>query len=78
MAGLEWGCSQVVVGVLACPNLPQAPLVDADGEAGAALRSADDDVGCLFAAQRGSGAFVGPLKGAALLLLAFVMHLNFS
>lgn len=64
---LSWAHSQavlqVIVGVLACPNLPQAPLVDADGEAGAAQRSSHQGAGCLFAAQKGSGAFVGPLKG---------------
>lgn len=54
---------EAVVGVLGCPNLPQTALVDADGEAGAASRSSEGGVGCLFAAQKGHGAFVGPLRG---------------
>ena len=52
-----------MVGVLGCPNLPQVALVDADGQAGASSRSSEESVGCLFAAQKGQGAFVGPLRG---------------
>ena len=51
------------MGVLGCPNLPQEALVDADGESGASSRSSEVSVGCLFAAQKGHGAFVGPLRG---------------
>lgn len=63
-----WMQLQVVVGVLGCPNLPQTSLVDADGQAGAASRSREAGIGCLFSGRIGGGAFVGPLAGAALLL----------
>jgi hypothetical protein len=61
------------VGVLGCPNLPQTALVDADGESGAASRSSEAGVGCLFAAQKGQGAFVGSLRGEHLATLSFRM-----
>ena len=48
--------------MLGCPNLPQEPLADADAGAEAAGHAADSDVGVIFAARRGGGAFVGPLK----------------
>ncbi|KAK9826270.1 hypothetical protein WJX74_004713 [Apatococcus lobatus] len=54
---------KVVAGVLGCPNLPKAAITDADGLAGSALRSGKADVGCLFAASRGNGAFVGSIAG---------------
>ena len=49
------------MGVLGCPNLPQAELKDTDGESGAAQRGQEAGVGCIFAAEVGHGAFVGPL-----------------
>ena len=52
-----------MAGVLGCPNLPQEPITDADGEAGSASRSGQAGIGCLFAASRSNGAFVGPLSG---------------
>lgn len=51
---------QVEVGVLGCPNMPQAPISD-DDCADVAQRSFDDDVGMIFAARRGAGTFAGPL-----------------
>eukprot|EP00891_Asterochloris_glomerata_P007631 jgi/Astpho2/7631/Aster-02524 len=54
---------KAVLGALACPNLPQEPIQDEDGQAGAATRVGSRDVGCLFAAITGQGAFVGPLRG---------------
>ena len=56
---------QVVLGVLGCPNLPQEPIADADAGAEAAGHAADSDVGVIFAARRGGGAHVGPLKSGA-------------
>ena len=53
---------QVVLGVLGCPNLPEEPIADADAGAEAAGHAADSDVGVIFAARRGGGAYVGPLK----------------
>ena len=38
------------------------PVTDADGSSEAASRSSDAAVGCLFAAQDGCGAFVGPIE----------------
>ena len=49
--------------MLGCPNLPRGALVDADAESSAASRSSEQSVGCLFAAQRDCGAYVGPLRG---------------
>jgi len=46
---------EAVMGVLGCPNLPAGPLLSPD--------DASED-GCVFAAVRGEGAFVGPLLGA--------------
>ncbi|KAK9811515.1 hypothetical protein WJX72_005139 [[Myrmecia] bisecta] len=57
---------QVVLGVLGCPNLPQQPITEADGLEGAAAKVGSEGIGCLFAAQRGQGAFVGPLTGEGL------------
>lgn len=54
---------EVVLGVLGCPNLPQATVGDDDGGAGAAERSSAEGVGCLFLAHRGAGAYVAPLSG---------------
>jgi len=48
--------------VLGCPNLPREPIADADAGAEAAGHAADSDVGVIFAARRGGGAHVGPLK----------------
>ncbi len=55
---------QVVVGVLGCPNLPQARISDADGAGNSAERAGTQGVGVLFAARRGGGAHAGPLEGA--------------
>lgn len=55
--------SQVVLGVLGCPNMPTTPLVDADGGDGAASHVGTDGVGVLFTAQYGCGAAVVPLSG---------------
>lgn len=55
---------QVVLGVLGCPNLSQEQITEEQGEAGAAEHAGEPGVGCLFAAQLGHGAFVGPLQGA--------------
>lgn len=54
---------QVVAGVLGCPNLPQAPITEEDGLEGAASRSGESGIGCIFAASRGYGAYVGPIAG---------------
>jgi hypothetical protein len=58
---------QVVLGVLGCPNLPQEPISDEDAGAEAAGHAADSDVGVIFAARRGGGCAVGPLKSGAAL-----------
>lgn len=53
-----------VLGVLGCPNLPReriAPGDCAEGQAGRA--AAGDDVGVIFAAARGAGAYAGPIYG---------------
>ena len=56
---------QVVLGVLGCPNLPQEPISEEDAGAKAAGHAADSDVGVIFAARRGGGCAVGPLKSGA-------------
>lgn len=48
---------KVVLGVMACPNLPLA------SEFGETDMSSQENVGCLFFATSGSGAYVQPLKG---------------
>ncbi|KAG5412310.1 hypothetical protein IGI04_008629 [Brassica rapa subsp. trilocularis] len=49
---------KVVVGVMACPNLPlSSAVVEKDD------KSCQDNVGCLFFAATGSGAYVQPLNG---------------
>ena len=57
---LTW---QVVVGVLGCPNLPQKRIEDEDGAGESASKAGTDGVGVIFAAERGQGAFAGPLSG---------------
>ncbi len=57
---------QVVVGVLGCPNLPTAQLRDEDGTGNSAEKAGSDGVGVIFAAQKGCGAFAGPLAGVLL------------
>ncbi|BDA45281.1 SAL1 phosphatase [Coccomyxa sp. Obi] len=54
---------QVVVGVLGCPNLPTSQLRDKDGTGNSAEKAGTDGVGVIFAAQKGGGAFAGPLAG---------------
>ncbi|KAF6257560.1 hypothetical protein COO60DRAFT_1622225 [Scenedesmus sp. NREL 46B-D3] len=56
---------EVVLGVLGCPNLPQGAVDDDDGGAGAAHKSNSADVGCLFLAHQGAGAYVAPLSTAS-------------
>eukprot|EP00878_Enallax_costatus_P005475 GHUV01005746.1.p1 GENE.GHUV01005746.1~~GHUV01005746.1.p1 ORF type:complete len:403 (+),score=134.31 GHUV01005746.1:292-1500(+) len=51
----------VLLGVLGCPNLPQGRAQDDDGGADAASRSSSSDVGVLFLAHRGCGAYAAPL-----------------
>lgn len=49
---------KVVVGVMACPNLHlSSAVVEKDD------KSCQDNVGCLFFATTGSGAYVQPLNG---------------
>ena len=55
--------TQVVLGVLGCPNLPAAPLGDEASSTTSAEHAGEPGVGCLFAAVRGGGAFVAPLSG---------------
>ncbi|CAN7023757.1 unnamed protein product, partial [Brassica rapa subsp. trilocularis] len=51
---------KVVLGVMACPNLPLASVVcETD-------KSSKENVGCLFFATSGSGAYVQPLEGNSL------------
>ncbi|GLI69961.1 hypothetical protein VaNZ11_014706 [Volvox africanus] len=52
---------EVVLGVLGCPNLPQGPVGEQDGQEGAAQRAGGSDVGCLFSAHRNHGAYAAPL-----------------
>lgn len=47
---------KVVLGVMACPNLPLTSVSETD-------KSSQENVGCLFFATTGSGAYVQPLKG---------------
>ncbi|GLC46765.1 hypothetical protein PLESTB_001488000 [Pleodorina starrii] len=57
---------EVVLGVLGCPNLPQGPVGEEHGLAGAAQAAAGGaDVGCLFSAHRGHGAYAAPLWAEA-------------
>ncbi|GAB4821949.1 hypothetical protein N2152v2_008995 [Parachlorella kessleri] len=56
---------QVVVGVLGCPNMPQAAISDEDCD-DVASRSFDESIGMLFAAQRGCGTYAGSLWSEAL------------
>lgn len=51
------------MGVLGCPNLPQKRIEHADGAAESASKTATDGVGVIFTAERGQGAFAGPLSG---------------
>lgn len=53
---------EIGLGVLGCPNLPQWSVSDVDcNEPGACDPYDESGIGCLFAAQRGKGAFAGPL-----------------
>lgn len=51
---------KVVLGVMACPNLLLASAV------GETDMSSKENVGCLFFATAGLGAYVQPLKGHSL------------
>jgi hypothetical protein len=53
--------SQVVVGALGCPNMPDAPLTDADGTNAAKSNIGTPGYGVCFCAIRGAGAFAGSL-----------------
>ncbi|CAK0782351.1 hypothetical protein CVIRNUC_005644 [Coccomyxa viridis] len=53
---------KVVVGVLGCPNLPQKRIEDEDGVGESASKAGTDGVGVIFAAEKGQGAFAGPLS----------------
>ncbi|XP_021300803.1 SAL1 phosphatase-like isoform X2 [Herrania umbratica] len=48
---------KVVLGVLACPNLPLTPIND--------QRSPNNEVGCLFFAEVGGGSYMQPLDGSS-------------
>ena len=54
-----------VLGVMGCPNMPQAPMTQRDGTS-TAVEGVDGaggaGVGCIFAAVKGRGTFVGPLS----------------
>ncbi|XVF61034.1 hypothetical protein PTKIN_Ptkin08bG0095900 [Pterospermum kingtungense] len=50
---------KVVLGVLACPNLPLASICGAD------QHSPNDEVGCLFFAEVGGGTYMQPLDGSS-------------
>lgn len=50
---------KVVLGVLACPNLPWASI--SDGK----QRASDDDSGCLFFAEIGAGTYLQSLTGSS-------------
>lgn len=51
---------KVVLGVMACPNLPMDSAVCEKD------KSSQENVGCLFFATTGSGTFMQPLKGNSL------------
>ena len=53
--------SQVVVGVLGCPNMPSAIMTDEDGTALASEAIGEKGRGMCFLAQKGGGAFKGLL-----------------
>lgn len=50
---------KVVLGVLACPNLPFASI------SGDSQHSSHDEVGCLFFAQVGAGTYMQSLEGSS-------------
>lgn len=50
---------KVVLGVLACPNLPLASI------GGDSRHSSDDEVGCLFFAKVGAGTYMQSLDGSS-------------
>ena len=50
---------KVVLGVLACPNLPLASI------GGQVQHSSHNQVGCLFSAKIGEGTYMQPLDGSA-------------
>lgn len=50
---------KVVLGVLACPNLPLASI------SGENQRTSHDKIGCLFFAKLGAGTFMQPLDGSS-------------
>lgn len=55
----------VVLGVLGCPNMPHWAISDVDcNEKGKCETYNETKIGCIFAAQRNKGAFVGPLFGS--------------
>lgn len=52
---------RVVLGVLACPNLPLTSIANPDEH------SSQKQIGCLFSAKLGDGAFMQPLDGSSLI-----------
>lgn len=55
----------VILGVLGCPNMPHWAISDVDcNEQGKCEAYNETKIGCLFAARRSMGAFVGPLFGS--------------
>lgn len=59
---------KVVLGVLACPNLPLHSL------AGHGLHNVQGKVGCLFFAQVGTGTYMQPLDGSPPTKVGFFAH----
>ena len=57
------------MGVLGCPNLPQARISDSDGTGNSAERAGTQGVGVIFAARKGGGAYAGPLEGISCLVM---------
>lgn len=62
---------KVVLGVLACPNLPLASI------AGDYKRSSENEVGCLFFAQVGAGTYMQSLNGSSTVKVGACANLTF-
>eukprot|EP00798_Chlamydomonas_sp_ICE-L_P028839 gene28839-32028_t len=55
---------EVVVGVLGCPNITQSPVTEEDGGPSAMAKAKEsDNVGSVFFAHQGYGAYVAPMWG---------------
>lgn len=59
---------EVVLGVLACPNLPLASIV------GDNQHSSNNEVGCLFFAQVGAGTYMQSLSGSLPVKVGALYH----